>query len=293
MNFKTLLSISAMSITLIGCMHQTSSNTKYRLSSVNKASLQSVVDARSSETKQRDNWRKPAETLAFFRVEPGMTVAEALPGGGWYTEIIANYLGSNGGLIGLNYNDDMWPKFGFFSEEAIKGQIARTAQFPSMVASKTTNGIKAAGYTFSNTPATANGTLDRILVIRALHNLNRFENDGGYRTKALKAMHRLLKPNGMVGVVQHKVAESTSDEGANGQRGYLKESAVIAMFEAAGFKLIDSSDMHANPKDVPGPKDIVWRLPPTLLGAQDKPELKAAMNAIGESNRMTLLFQKQ
>ena len=46
------------------------------------ADLVAVVEARSTEERARDQWRHPAETLAFFQLEPGMTVAEALPGSG-------------------------------------------------------------------------------------------------------------------------------------------------------------------------------------------------------------------
>ncbi len=64
------------------------------------------------------------------------------------------------------------------------------------------------------------------------------------------------------------------------------------MFEAAGFELVESSEMNANPKDQPGPEDIVWRLPPSLATSKEDPQLNAAMQAIGESDRMTLLFKK-
>ena len=53
-----------------------------------------------------------------------------------------------------------------------------------------------------------------------------------------------------------------------------------------------SSEINANPKDKPGPTDIVWRLPPDYNGSKDDPEKRAAMTAIGESDRMTLLFSK-
>lgn len=292
---KLALGVSLSAVVLTSCAQNfkhNESNKSFQLSSENKAKLESVVVSRNTKTKARDAVRKPAETLAFFRVEPGMTVAEALPGGGWYTKIIADYLGKDGTIYGVNYDDDMWEKFGFFTPEAIEKRIAGNAKFPETVAKITNNGIKSQGFTFSSAPDSIKGTVDRVLVIRALHNLNRFENDGGFGTKAVNAMHKMLKKGGMVGVVQHKVAETADDAGAQGQRGYLKESAVIAMFKKAGFQLIDKSDMHANPKDQPGAKDVVWRLPPTLSGSRDNPELKAKMQAIGESNRMTLLFKK-
>ena len=86
--------------------------------------------------------------------------------------------------------------------------------------------------------------------------------------------------------------EDAPDEGADGSRGYLKQSQVIAMLEKAGFELVASSEINANPKDRPGPEDIVWRLPPSLNGSKDDPDKRAAMTAIGESDRMTLLFRK-
>ena len=67
---------------------------------------------------------------------------------------------------------------------------------------------------------------------------------------------------------------------------------MIAFFEAAGFELVDESDINANPKDQPGEEDIVWRLPPSLNTSKDDPELMAKYQAIGESNRMTLRFRK-
>jgi predicted methyltransferase len=49
----------------------------------NEAALRQAIDSRSTEEKARDTARHLYETLVFFQVEPGMTVAEALPGGGW------------------------------------------------------------------------------------------------------------------------------------------------------------------------------------------------------------------
>lgn len=254
--------------------------------------LQAVIESRSAEDRARDGARHPLETLTFFQVEPGMTVAEGLPGGGWYTRILANYLGGDGTLYGVNYVDRMWPMFSWAKEDWIKENIAKHKQFDNKVAGFTDNGIKAQGITFNTVPAEAAGKIDRVLMIRALHNLNRFEATSGTRSQALASIRGMLKDDGLVGVVQHRLPETAAAEGADGSRGYLKQSDVIAMFEEAGFELVSSSEINANAKDKPGPEDVVWRLPPSLRGAKDKPELKAAMEAIGESDRMTLLFRK-
>lgn len=254
--------------------------------------LATVIEARSEEDRTRDGARHPLETLTFFQVEPGMTVAEGLPGGGWYTRILANYLGGDGAIYGVNYVDRMWPMFSFATEEWIQSRIKSNSEFDNKVAGFTDNNIKAAGITFNTVPEAAVGAVDRVLMIRALHNLNRFEANGGTRSQALASIRGMLAKDGLVGVVQHRLPESAPEEGSDGSRGYLKQSAVIAMFSEAGFELVSSSEINANAKDVPGPEDVVWRLPPSLRGSKDNPEQKAAMQAIGESDRMTLLFRK-
>ncbi len=255
-------------------------------------SLAQVIASRSDEDRARDSARHPAQTLEFFQLQPGMTVAEGLPGGGWYTRILVDYLGENGALYGVNYADRMWPMFSFATPELIAKRTASTDKFPELVATFTDNGIATLGFTFESVPANVAGTVDRVLLIRALHNLNRFQAQAGTRSKALSAINTMLKDDGMVGVVQHRAPETASDEWADGNRGYLKQSAVIAMFQQAGFELVARSEINANPKDQPGADDIVWRLPPSLRGSKEDPELKAAMLAIGESDRMTLLFRK-
>ncbi|MCB1690779.1 MAG: class I SAM-dependent methyltransferase [Halioglobus sp.] len=258
----------------------------------NSAALAEVVAARSDEDKARDGARHPVETLEFFQVEPGMTVAEGLPGGGWYTRILANYLGADGALYGVNYADRMWPMFSFSTPEMIATRTAATANFPAEVATYTDNGITARGFTFETVPPEVVGTVDRVLLIRALHNLNRYEGEAQTLSRALANVRSMLKDDGLVGVVQHRAPETASAEWADGSRGYLNEAAVIVMFEEAGFELVAQSDINANPLDQPAGDDNVWRLPPSLRGNSDDPKKQAEMAAIGESDRMTLLFRK-
>lgn len=168
----------------------------------------------------------------------------------------------------------------------------RTATFTAMAEGFTDNGIAIKSFTFSTVPPEVMGTVDRVLLIRALHNLNRFESEAGTLSKTLSVVHNMLKDDGLVGVVQHRAPASASDEWASGSNGYLKQSALIAMFEQAGFALVAESEINANPKDKPGADDYVWRLPPSLSGSKDNPDRRAAMLAIGESDRMTLLFRK-
>tara|TARA_R110002072_G_scaffold935_16_gene7732 strand:- start:8119 stop:8979 length:861 start_codon:yes stop_codon:yes gene_type:complete len=259
---------------------------------VDQAALAAAVAARSDDQKARDAARRPVETLTFFQVEPGMTVVEGLPGGGWYTRILANYLGADGALYGVNYADRMWPMIGYGREDWVAQRIAATANFPAEVASYTDNGITAQGFTFESVPPEVEGTVDRVLLIRALHNLQRFEQEADTFSKALASIKLMLKDDGLVGVVQHRAPADASGDWADGSRGYIRQADVIVMFEEAGFELVAESELNANPLDKPGADDNVWRLPPSLRGNEDDAGQQAAMQAIGESDRMTLLFRK-
>ncbi|NQY40092.1 MAG: class I SAM-dependent methyltransferase [Henriciella sp.] len=257
-----------------------------------EAKLAAVLAAQPEEVQARFGARNPAETLAFFGVEPGMTVAEALPGGGWYSKILISYLGDEGKLIGAHYPDDLWGKFGF-GEEWAATRVERTANWPTQAAEWGVEGAGIASTYLTAMPEDASGQVDAVLFIRALHNLNRFtDEETNYMGDTLSETFRVLKPGGIAGVVQHSGPETNSDEWANGSNGYLKKSAVVAAFEAAGFEYVGSSDVNSNAADVPSEEEFVWRLPPSRSGTEEGTPERAAYDAIGESNRMTLKFRK-
>ncbi len=300
---KLLLLVSSIGFSLIimSCSNysseapaaETISGTKEASNNV----LAEVLASKPDAVKARYKFRHPQQTLDFFGIKPGMTVVEALPGGGWYTKILLPYLGENGQLIGADYAADMYPKFGFFSEEEVEAKKTWVATWVAEAEQwRDADSAAISAFQFGSLPETQSdsmvGTVDAVVFIRALHNLARVESDGGYLTKAINDAYQSLKPGGIVGVVQHMVAEDAADEGADGSRGYLKKSFVIKQFEKAGFGFLGSSDINKNVKDQPGAKDIVWRLPPTFLTSGENPELKAKLTEIGESNRMTLTFRK-
>jgi predicted methyltransferase len=258
----------------------------------NKA-LNEALASQSEEVQARYVWRHSKETMEFFGIKPGMTVVEGLPGGGWYSKILLPYLGADGTLIGADYAEDMYPKFGFFSQEDLDAKKTWVADWTAKANGwRTDDDAKVTAFQFGSMPAEMKGTADAVFLVRALHNLARFENDGAYLTAALNDAFKALKPGGVAGVVQHMARAEKSDEWANGSHGYLKESFVIERMEKAGFVFEESSDINANPADQPSEADIVWRLPPSLVTSGEDAELKAQLQAIGESNRMTLRFRK-
>lgn len=255
--------------------------------------LGTVLAAQPEDIKARYEYRHPQQTLEFFGIEPGMTVVELLPGDGWYSRILVPYLGADGKLVGANYAHDMWPRFGFFDQPFIDSMATWVQDWPEQAQEwQGEDGASIAAFELGSLPAGMKGTADAVLAIRALHNLARFEDEGDYLTTALRDVFDVLKPGGIVGVVQHKARDEMPDDWADGNAGYLKEQFVIDRMTEAGFEFVSSSDINENPKDQPTTEDIVWRLPPGLQTSGEDEQLRARMQAIGESNRMTLTFRK-
>ncbi len=306
MSLKLNLMAGFAAIALVACGNADTSAVKDTADAVkaeamavkNAATLDLVLAAQDDANKARYDDRNPKETLLFLGVEPGMTVVEALPGGGWYSKILMPYLGSEGGLIGVDYALDMWPEFGgFATPEFIENKKTWPATWTESANEWRGEGDApiVSAFAFGTRDASLDGSADAVLFIRALHNLSRFEDEGQYMTEALADTYALLKPGGFVGVVQHEGPEDADETWAEGDNGYLKKANVIAAFEAAGFELVAESDINANPLDNPDPAagDGVWRLPPTLGTSRENPELRAQLEAIGETNRMTLKFVKK
>lgn len=296
---KAHLLAGVMALVLSACSEQTpppappkSSTATTPAASDPAARLDAVLSAQSEETKARYAARHPKETLLFFGVQPGMTVVDTLPGDVWYAGLLLDYLGPDGKVIAADYSPEMWKLFGEYSPDP-KEKATWTTDFAAKMQSKRTEGdAQIVAIQYGAVPDELAGSADVVLLIRAVHHFMRLENQGGYMTKALADINKLLKPGGTVGVVAHRAPEKSPDKWATGEAGYVKQSAVIAAFQKAGFELVETSEINANAKDQPTDKDFVWRLPPTLATSQDNPELKAQMEAIGESDRMTLKFRK-
>ena len=220
----------------------------------------------------RDQYRHPAETLAFFGVKPGDTVVELWPGGGWYTEILAPLAKAGGGTL---YAAAPWER-----------GLNRVKEWQG-AKPDTYGAVKLAEFPNAGTnPKVPDGSADVVLTFRNVHNWRFSGSDN--TANAFKQIFAMLKPGGTLGVVEHRLNES--DAAAKEEKsGYMKESSIIAFAEAAGFKLAGRSEINANPRDTKDYEKGVWTLPPSLTeGEKDR----AKYVAIGESDRMTLKFVK-
>lgn len=237
-----------------------------------------ILHPTRKEDSARDQFRHPAETLAFFHVGPEMKVGEYAPGGGWYSRLLGHYLGGEGQLVGL-YANPLTATPDAARQQRIRDQAAG---FGKEVAGYT--GLPAekfSGITLDQLEG-QKGTFDRILVMRAMHNLLR----GGIADTELRAMRELLKDDGLLGIEQHRARADAPWSYANGNNGYLREQDVIDFMRVNGFELVGKSEINANPKDTADHKQGVWEMPPVL--ATKREDLKG----LGESDRMTLLFKK-
>jgi predicted methyltransferase len=230
---------------------------------------------RSDANKARDKYRHPAETLAFFKVQPNMTVVEISPAGGWYTEIIAPALKDKGQYIGAHNNP-----------AASAGAAAGAKKFADMLAAKPDvyGNAKVSAFGKGSYDIAPAGTADRVVSFRNVHNWHM----AGFAPEAFKAFYAALKPGGMLGIVEHRLPEDKPDEMMKSS-GYMKVSYIKKLAEDAGFTFIGTSEINANPKDTKDYPKGVWTLPPNYAeGDTDK----AKYAAIGESDRMTLRFMK-
>ncbi len=234
----------------------------------------------------RDVWRHPVESLKFWELKPGQTVVEFWPGAGWYTDILAPFLADTRGKLYEAMLETTGPadpaaativdgyRRKLAEKKKVYGEVAFTAFGP-------TSG-----------PVAPAGSADLVLFLRNLHNWMA----GGIAEKAFKDALAALKPGGILGIEEHR-GQPGRVQDVLAEDGYVQQDYVIQMAKEAGFILIGTSEINANPKDTKDHPFGVWTLPPTRLSAPRGEPAEPGFDhskydAIGESDRMTLKFAK-
>lgn len=232
---------------------------------------------RSEANRARDPFRRPKMTLLFFGLQKNSTVVEISPSAGWYTEIIAPVLKGRGQYIAAV------PQLG---EQAPQAMRERDAAFRDKLTNEAVYGnAKINSYDPASPVFAPAGSADLVLTFRNVHNWAK----AGNADAMFKGFFEALKPGGVLGVVEHRAKPGT-DFAQQVKSGYMTEAYVIEAAERAGFKLDASAELNSNWRDSADHPGGVWNLPPNLRGVSeaDKPKYLA----IGESDRMTLLFVK-
>jgi predicted methyltransferase len=242
--------------------------------------LQAIADGehRAAEHRARDVYRHPAETLAFFGLRDDMTVVEISPGGGaWYTEILAPYLRASGNLYAGNYDPDSESQYYRRNAKIFSEKMAASPGLYDKVRITVFDPPKK----LELAPA---GSADMVVTFRNFHNWIADDDDEA----ALRGMYQVLKPGGILGVVQHR-EDPAIEQDPTADSGYVRQDYLIRLIESAGFTLMASSEINANPRDTKDHPEGVWTLPPNFDLKEVDREKYAA---IGESDRMTLKFTK-
>lgn len=196
-----------------------------------EAAMQSEI--RTDQERDRDDNRSPIETLEFLGLEDDMRVVEMVPGGGWYTKILAQVLEENGEFyvgLGTRRIGPLLEKYPVLDNVKILPVEAR------FVPTETIGLFELGEFSLEIED------VDLILTFRNLHNFT-VES----RPNINRAVFDALRPGGLYGVVDHTRRHNEPDNPENWRR--LDPVLVIKEIQDVGFEFVDFSDLHYRPDD--------------------------------------------
>ena len=200
-----------------------------------EAKLQAAMasDIRTDAETARDKNRKPIQTLQFFGLRDDMSVVELIPGGGWYTKLLAPVLADKGKLY-IAYGADRTHKAlqdlpGFEGLEVIATdtKMGRPEGARLYAASNTDLGVK---------------KVDMVVTFRNYHN---FDEDS--RNAINASAYKALKSGGVYALVDHTRRHMQETDSENRRR--FDPVKAIKEIQAAGFEFVDYSDLHYRADD--------------------------------------------
>ncbi len=214
-------------------------------------------DLRTEAEIKRDRNRRPVQTLEFFGLKHDMKVVELVPGGGWYTKVLAPVLRDDGELIVALGTGR--------AENIIKENDALSHVKVGAEASNLYRKDGARFYSLENANI-GEKDADMVLTFRNYHNF-----DKGGRMAMNEAAWDALKMGGIYGVVDHTQRHMEGDNDENRRR--FDPVKAILEIQSAGFELVDYSDLHYR--------------------ADDELEYEVGRKSVtGNTDRWTLKFKK-
>jgi predicted methyltransferase len=196
-----------------------------------KAAL--AMDHRSAENRDRDDNRNPVEAMRFCRLGDSLTVIEFGPGSGWYTEILGPALQEKGRLI-IVYKDSWMKKLDALLTRDFMSAVEKHPIDISWNAEEKRFNVGNVAYNVKDA--------DLALNIREYHNLG---PDGAGRLN--RATYDALKPGGYYCIIDHTRRHMEARNQENRRRA--DPVSVILEVQAAGFELVDYSDLFFKPDD--------------------------------------------
>jgi len=224
------------------------------LSPIGKIIQQAVdSDIRTAAEKERDANRKPRQTLEFLLLQEDLRVVELVPGSGWYTKIVAPVVADKGQY----YVTLGTRRMGAVLEK--HDELAKVETLPLDVKFMPTD-IDLGEFSLG---------IDDVDLILSFRNLHNFLPPA--RGHINKAAFDALKPGGLYGVVDHTRRHNEPDTAENWRR--MDPVLAILEIQAAGFELVDFSDLHYRPDD-----ELRYEV--------------GRKTVTGNTDRFTLLFRK-
>ena len=170
----------------------------------------------------RDDRRKPAQTVAFAGVAPGMTVAELIPGNGYYTRILSKAVGPTGRIYTVPFSEPRASYSKAIAADPAYANVTLIAGAPLSI--------------------TVPAPVDVVWTTQNYHDIRQG------RALLNKAVFNALKPGGTYFIVDHS-AVAGADEGVLLSLHRIDEAVVKREVLAAGFVLEAESDLLRNPAD--------------------------------------------
>jgi len=217
-----------------------------------------AAEERPEADRERDRNRRPLATLKFLGMTDDMRVLELLPGGGWYTRVLAPVLAENGKLyvsLGTGrVKERVLPLPGFEAVELLETEanLRRNEERRIYVMDDFEFGVS---------------DLDMVVTFRNLHNF-----DPTSRAHMNTQVFEVLKSGGLYGVVDHTQRHMEPANRENRRR--VDPVMVIKEMLDQGFEFVDYSDLHYR--------------------ADDELEYEVGRKSVtGNTDRFTMLFRKQ
>jgi predicted methyltransferase len=187
---------------------------------------------RPEADKKRDANRKPAETMAFFGIKPGMTVAELMTSRGYFTGVLAEAVGDAGKVYGQN---NKWLRDRVKDTNRPLGELITKGGYKNIVEQNTE-------LEDLQLPA---GQLDAIFVVMFYHDLYWLGIDRAAMNRSVMAA---LKPGGVYAIIDHHAAPGVGIGDVN-KNHRIERQEVVDDITKAGFELAEETDLLENPKD--------------------------------------------
>jgi predicted methyltransferase len=187
--------------------------------------------ARPADAKAADVIRKPAETIAFAGVKPGMIVGEFYPGGGYFTRMLSDVVGPKGHVYAIEnqiWKDAVAANNALLAEGRWKNVSIDTQPFGTV-----------------NFPK----PLDLAWVTQNYHDLKIAKYGKVDTLEFDRAVFKALKPGGIYFILDHQAAGALSDDQIE-KLHRIDKSVVIKEVTAAGFRLVSQGDfLHRTSDD--------------------------------------------